>query len=257
MKHCENTTLNVRMIGDQEFYAWRRQFESKTDAEVMGEIRRFEKDAARELAKANKHWAYAKNEKGGWYYQSAREGYEAARVKTEKAEELRKLLESRGHTRSFVGKTEYPTLMSDVAVLGAALTAGITIIDCLAHGDDAEEILRKTTANTACSYGSVKLSTAAMKHAQKGLEFLGASGVTISAGSLLTGVLVAGTVASVGNEALRQFFEGLAEDGFWKGMDRAADAVLTKVSDAGDRFWDIVNTTTSIIPEILIEIWPF
>lgn len=71
-----------------------------------------------------------------------------------------------------------------------------------------------------------------MKHAQKGLEFLGATGVTISAESLLTGVLVAGTVASVGNEALREFFESLAEDGFWGGMERAADATLNRIADA-------------------------
>ena len=97
------------------------------------------------------------------------------------------------------------------------------------------------------------MSTTAMKHVQKGLEFLGASGVAIGAGSLLTGILISGTVASLGSEALCEFFEGLAEEGFWGGMDRATDAVLERVSDAGNSILEHIGNGLAVV----WAYWPF
>ena len=53
-------------------------------------IKRFESTADTHEKKANREWAYAKNDKGSEHYAKAKDAYERARRNREKAEILKK-----------------------------------------------------------------------------------------------------------------------------------------------------------------------
>ena len=210
------------------------QYKDHSDQQLCRQIKVYESTAETHLAKAKRCWAFAKNDKGGHYYHEARVAYEKAAANAEKAEALRSMLAERGHARAFVGNTGSTAFRGDMAVLGAALSAGLTIVECVGSGDSTEETLEKTLVNTSCSYGAIKASSAMGKLAEDGLRLLGASGVLPGAGGLLVGLLVGSVALETGKEVIETIIDGVECGDFWDTADKVTDVVLDHVADAGD-----------------------
>lgn len=210
------------------------QYKDHSDQQLCRQIKVYESTAETDLAKAKRCWAYAKNDKGGHYYHEARVAYEKAAANAEKAEALRGMLAEREHARAFVGNTGSAAFMGDMAVLGAALSAGLTIVECVGSGDSAEETLEKTLVNTSCSYGAIKASSALGKLAEDGLRLLGAGGVLPGAGGLLVSLLVGSVSLETGKEAIEEIIDGVKYGDLWGAADKATTVILEGVGDAGD-----------------------
>lgn len=227
-------SINSQMTQEQRFSAVSAQYEHHTDEQLVSQIKTYESTSKTYLEKAKRCWAYAKNDKGGHYYHDARVAYEKAAANAEKAEALRGMLAERGHARAFVGNTGSSAFMGDMAVLGAALSAGLTIVECVGSGDSVEETLEKTLVNTSCSYSAIKASSSLGKLAEDGLRLLGASGVLPGAGGLLVGLLVGSVALETGKEVIETIIDGVECGDFWDTADKVTDVVLDRVADAGD-----------------------
>lgn len=222
---------------------WVDHFEQKTDEALITQIKSFENEAETHLKKANRCWARAKNDWGGENYYWAKKEYKKAETCALKAEELRKMLAARHNTKMFTGMAVPTELLRNLALMGAAFSAGLTLVECVGNCADAEETLKKTISSAGSSYGSIQAGGAVSGIVTEGMKLLKISSTAAGAGGILVGMLASSVVAEVGREVVEELLGGntslsdllvAAEIGFYsweEKVEEATDPIRDRIAD--------------------------
>lgn len=189
---------------------WTAQFEQKTDADLTTEIKKFESTAEFHLGKANKYWARANNGWDGYYYYLAKEEYRKAETCALKAEELRKMLAARLNTKSFISVVAPSELLRNMAVLGAALSAGLEFMECVNDDANLEETVKRTAVSGGSGYLATKATAVTSNFVTGGLKMMNVGGTAAGLVGGAVGMFAAPVITEVAKEVGEEVLGGSA-----------------------------------------------
>ena len=116
---------------------------------ITSTIKRHESTAQFSKTKADREWAYAKNDKGGYHYNNAREAYAKADYFQQKADTLKASMQVTSNSSVTETEKQIGTgIFDSMAKAGGAIGGGIALVESLVSGDDFEETLKHTTSGT-------------------------------------------------------------------------------------------------------------
>lgn len=252
-------------------------YQNHTPEQMATQIKRYESTAQTHLNKADRCWAYAKNGKGGYYYNVARNYYGRAEDNLEKGEALQKMLDAKTNTiptkptapsapvksgnssHSVTPNTSTKsgntvkattpntsTLLSGMGksgLIGAAVAGSITAITGAVNGDDIETIAEESAANAVAGGVSGVASHAVGVGVSTALN-TAIAGTALGATAAAPFIPVAGAVvagAAVGETAFRigkGVVDGIKDGILFGDIGIGLESVATSVGLELEDMWD-------------------